>query len=152
MKPEIMIATKNLVAALQQTWLSACPMDIPTQFPGTTLDVAGTGCWCEFWVTQAAEAAPQRSGQQTMLLFLDVHCFSRTPETFSILDLADRVRQAFSQQILAISSAEGSVSGHLRLYEAVLRDLTRESTAIPRLPLQHVVVSLNGRWEIMPAG
>jgi hypothetical protein len=145
-----MASLKDLVAALQQTWLSACPAEIPTLFPGTTLDTARLGSWCEFWVTQVAEASPQRFGEQRLLLFLDVHCFSRKPETFGILDLADRVRHTFSQQTLAISSTEESRSGHLRIYESVLRDLTRESTAVPKLPLQHVVVSLNGRWESTP--
>ncbi|SFH68484.1 hypothetical protein [Planctomicrobium piriforme] len=141
-----MIALTALTATLQQYWAESGPAGIPTQFPGTTLDASGLKGWMEFWLTQGFEPPHRVRTGDVLLVLIDVHCFSRQTEKRAVFEMADGVRSALAQRVIPLGAGQG---GSLRIQEAVCRDLTREFPADPRLPLQHVVVSLSGRAEMV---
>jgi hypothetical protein len=144
-----MLSLSEIAAQLQQTWSAACPADVPTQFPGVPLDAEGLSAWCEFWVTQASEAPVRPGNFQSAWLLIDVHCFARGPEKRRVFELADAVRAGLAHQNIPLGAAgDASSQGLLRIYEATTRDLTRELLTEPKLPLQHLAVSLAARAEI----
>lgn len=144
-----MIQLADLTAELQKFWSAASPVDVTTQFPGVLLDATQLDQWYEFWLTHV-EGRPGGASQGEMLtLLIDVHCFSRQPEKRKVFELADAVRRALSQQTLSLRSTADPAQtiGTLRLYEATIRDLSRESPGEPGWPLQHVLVTLAARAE-----
>lgn len=138
----------DLTAALQRAWIDVGGDQTPTQFPGMPLDATRLPAWFEFWVTQIDQPPQRVGGMETLTVLLDLHCFSRRAEKRHVMAMADRVRQVFSQRVLPVSGEEASLQeGVIRLREAAIRDLTRETGKEPTLPIQHLVVSFTGRVE-----
>ncbi len=150
-----MISLADLTADVQQYWQAALGGQIPTQFPGVPLDATGLPAWMEFWLTQGREPARRQHAADELIVLLDVHCFSRRTDKRAVFRMADSCRSNLAQQLIPLRRLEtpDATAGYLRLFEATTRDLTRDAQQLPRLPLQHVVVSLAGRVEmpILPA-
>jgi len=141
-----MISLLDVTTVLQKAWVLAGPERVPTQFPGTTLTATQLRSWFEFWVTQADEPPQRVPVLASMSLLIDVHCFSREPQKRMVFAMANQVREALSQQVLPFDP-DDPAAGSIRIREAVVRDLTRESITEPHFPLQHVVVSLSAFAE-----
>ncbi|HWL09535.1 MAG TPA: hypothetical protein VNQ76_14090 [Planctomicrobium sp.] len=146
-----MISITNITAAVQLYWQASSPVSTPTQFPGVPLDVNGLPAWMEFWLTQGTEPIHRARSGGELNVFIDIHCFSRQSDKRAVFQLADQARNTFTQKLIAIQSvpSPATLVGHLRFFESVTRDLTRESQPDPRTPLQHVVVSFTGHAESM---
>lgn len=144
-----MISLVDFIAVLQIAWQTVVNDEVPTQFPGVSLDVARLASWFEFWVTHTFEPPQRVPGRESLRVLIDVHCYSRLPEKRQVFEMADRVREVLAHQTFPLASTENVdlTQGTLRTREAIVRDLTRESITEPRLPLQHVVVSLTGSAE-----
>lgn len=142
-----MISIADISIAVQSHWHSTSPQNIPTQFPGVPLDANRLNAWIEFWLTQGVEPVQRSRGPAEILVLIDVHCFSRQSDKGAVFQLADQVRTSLSQQLIPVPVASNSElpPAQLRIYEAVTRDLTRESQPNPRSTPQHLVVSLHGR-------
>jgi hypothetical protein len=141
-----MFSLADFTAVLQSDWDSLSSDDAPTQFPGMPLDATRLSRWYEFWITQVSQP-PARRGRQDQLQFLiDVHCYSRSMDKRQVMKMADRVRTHLVHRVLPMEACDSSETpaSIIRLYESTVRDLTRESQGEPRLPLQHIVVSLIG--------
>ncbi len=93
-----------------------------------------------------------RTGDRLSLL-LDVHCFSRQSDKRAVFSLADEVRARLTGKTLEIRAIAGTPGqiGFVRLQEATCRDLSRDSHPDPRLPLQHLVISVSGQAEAVHA-
>jgi|GEM_PF-7101831 len=142
-----MIALSELTADLQLFWQAAMGSTVPTQFPGVPLDAGPLRSWMEFWVTAATEPARRTGHSQEVQILIDVHCFSRQRDKRAVFRLADQVRSTLTRQLIPLpgsTTSDTSPAAFLRLREAVSRDLTRESTPAPKLPLQHLLVSVSG--------
>jgi hypothetical protein len=144
----------RLIGCLQTYWASVGLGDVPTQFPGMLLNGNASPGWFEFWVSEASDL-PIRSRQAggRMQVLIDVHCFVRGPWKHTVFELADQARDALAGHTLTWP-AEGSAAqpgGALRLGEAVCRDLTRQMPLETRSIWQHVVVSLTGTVDELPA-
>jgi len=144
-----MISYVDVTSVLQKCWDSAREEEVPTQFPGTPLDATRLSCWYEFWITQISHPPRRSSGLETLELVVDVHCYSRQSHKRQVFMMADHVQTILSQCVLSLSleAGEARAAGVLRLREAVVRDLTRETIREAQLQLQHVVVSLPGTAE-----
>jgi len=149
-----MISYVDVTSVLQKCWDSAREEDVPTQFPGTPLDATRLSCWYEFWVTQISHSPLRPSGLEILELVVDVHCYSRQSHKRQVFAMADHVQSVLSQCVLSLPLVAGgtlAARGVLRLREAVVRDLTRETIRDAHLQLQHVVVSLPGIAERLAA-
>jgi len=146
---DAMISLYDLTAVLQTVWSAAEGGTVPTQFPGMPLDATRLAHWYEFWITQASQTPERHPGASGLMVLVDVHCFCRGIEKRRIMTMADVVRQTFAHQIFPLSGEQipPYLQRALRIREAVLRDLTRESNPEPKLPLQHLVVSFRGYAE-----
>lgn len=145
-----MITLVNLTAALQLAWNEAEGERTPTQFPGMSLDATHLSDWYEFWITQIEQPPQREPGVETLTVLLDLHCFSRRGDKRHVMEMGDRVRQVYSRRALPfVAGTDGAVrEGIIRLREAEVRDLTRETSGVISLPLQHLVVSCAGRVEL----
>jgi len=147
-----MISLVDLTAVLQRAWMEAAGEQVPTQFPGVPLDATRLAAWFEFWITQVEQPLQRVPGTEVRMVLLDIHCFSRRPEKRQVMAMADRVCTVFAHQAFPLSPDGAALlsGGAIRLREAAVRDLTRETGHEPKLPIQHLVVSLTGRAEKPP--
>ncbi|WP_437186942.1 hypothetical protein SH668x_000313 [Planctomicrobium sp. SH668] len=147
-----MISHFELNSVLQKVWSASISPEIPTQYPGTSLDANSLLDWYEFWVTHSHQLPHSRTGVDFVELLIDVHCYSRRNEKRHVYAMADDACNALSGQSFPISLAETATTSTvaIRLREAVVRDLTREMKTDPKLPRQHLVVSFSARVEQCP--
>lgn len=139
-----MLLLSDVVCELQRFWAGAAPAGTATQFPGVPLDAAELECWYEFWVSQLDEPPHRTAGKERRSLVIDLHCFARGRDKRRAAGLADAAQTALAHTELPVRPAGSQEApvGWLRLRECQLRDLTRESTAVAQLPLQHVMASI----------
>lgn len=144
-----MISLADFTGVLQSDWDSLSSDDAPTQFPGVPLDATRLSRWYEFWITQVSQPSMRRSGREHLQFLVDVHCYSRSTDKRQVMKMADRVRTHLVHRVYPTGTEESSdmAVSMVRLYESTVRDLTRELLDEPRLPVQHMVVSLIGAAE-----
>lgn len=125
-------------------WRNTFPLRVATVWPGTVLDTAGVTEWVEGW-----SGLPQRAGgPERVELSLTVHCFTKPGmDVGRVQELADAARETLSQQTIAVrdfAESGGPVVGYVSVFEAEVRDLTRNHAGSLQKGMRHAVVTCRG--------
>lgn len=136
-----------LTADLQSYWNRETQDLAPTQYPGQSCEAGEWPRWFEFWMTEVAAPAHRAGHASRAVVWVDIHCFARGADLRAAERLADRARERLSRRVLTFPGSGAAGDTVLRLREAVIRDLGRETPGERRLPLRRLLVSCSGRVE-----
>lgn len=143
----MMISISRVISQLEQFWKEAAPAGVAIQFGGAPLDASGLEAWYEFWVSEAIAIPSRQPASDRRSLLIDVHCFARGRNRRKVAELADAAQQSLAHAELPLLGEGDERCGWVRLREAQIRELTRETGSPALPPLQHVAVSIQAVVE-----
>ncbi|MEX0715331.1 MAG: hypothetical protein WD066_02025 [Planctomycetaceae bacterium] len=145
-----MFDTHTIAGGLFAHWADEFPLDVPTVFPGTEIDLADAAEWIDISLDAWSDRVRRHGGKRRVTLMLSVHCFAKPSTDHGRADeLADAAEATLAGRTISIRDADESglpIVGYVKLFEPQARDLSR-STREAGDAVRHIAVRIAGVAE-----